>query len=331
MLFTFITLTFNHEKYILQHLESIKFQIETFGQDFDFQLIIADDKSTDKTLQLANLWCKENCRLFTLVEIEESQHNNGTCENYTRVWEKVKGTYFKTLAGDDLFAKNNIFKYLECLNGNNIVSGLPIRFGNNKIMHTTSEIKQIIATDIIYKKHKFFELVKRVSVMNTPSLYYETTFLKNINICNFVKKFNVIEDYPTIIKIAEVYPETKYQVIPKVMVLYRRTEGSTFIVKKNAFYYDRVMLFEYLINNEKSIWNKFLQKNRLFCFKLNNSFLRQIFNIDYYLYIIKFAVKYKPIMKRLKEADINFDEHQQYLDKIIDCAKTFENKVRLES
>ena len=63
----------------------------------------------------------------------------------------------------------------------------------------------------------------------------------------------------------------------------------------------------------------------------NNSFFRKIINIDYYFYIIKFVVKYKTVMGRVKEADINFDEHQQYLDNIIDCVKTFENKIRLEA
>ena len=30
---TFLTITYNHEDFIIQHLESIKFQIENFGGD----------------------------------------------------------------------------------------------------------------------------------------------------------------------------------------------------------------------------------------------------------------------------------------------------------
>jgi hypothetical protein len=31
-MFTFVTITYNHEKYIIEHLESIKYQIENFSK-----------------------------------------------------------------------------------------------------------------------------------------------------------------------------------------------------------------------------------------------------------------------------------------------------------
>ena len=46
--FVFVTLTFNHEKYIIEHLESIKYQVENYGQKFSTKIVINDDCSSDK-------------------------------------------------------------------------------------------------------------------------------------------------------------------------------------------------------------------------------------------------------------------------------------------
>lgn len=62
--FTFFTLSFNQEKYIIQHLESIKYQIETYGAEYLIHYIICDDSSSDKTIYYAKKWLERNKRLF---------------------------------------------------------------------------------------------------------------------------------------------------------------------------------------------------------------------------------------------------------------------------
>ena len=62
--FAFCVLAYNHEKYIVEHLESIKYLIEVHGAGIDFQIIVNDDCSTDKTLLLINLWLEKHRELF---------------------------------------------------------------------------------------------------------------------------------------------------------------------------------------------------------------------------------------------------------------------------
>ena len=48
--FTFIVITYNHEEFILEHLESIKFLINHYGHGINFTISVADDASKDNTL-----------------------------------------------------------------------------------------------------------------------------------------------------------------------------------------------------------------------------------------------------------------------------------------
>ena len=73
--FTFISITFNHSKYILDHLESIKKVIDLYAKDTAVDLIISDDYSTDDTLAIANDWINNNRYLFRDVTILQVQQN----------------------------------------------------------------------------------------------------------------------------------------------------------------------------------------------------------------------------------------------------------------
>ena len=104
-------LSYNHENYILEHLESIKFQIKNFGAKYSIDLIIADDGSKDNSVYLAKLWISKNRFLFRSVSFTGKSINVGTCINYTNTWKKIKTTSFKITASDDVYSKENIFKY----------------------------------------------------------------------------------------------------------------------------------------------------------------------------------------------------------------------------
>ncbi|WP_165046254.1 glycosyltransferase [Adlercreutzia sp. ZJ138] len=104
----FITLTFNHEKFIIEHLESIKFQIERFASE-PCSVLVVDDCSGDETVNKANVWIAKNRGLFQSAEVVSSQRNEGLTRNFIKAISLVKEDRFKILAGDDLYAMNNVF------------------------------------------------------------------------------------------------------------------------------------------------------------------------------------------------------------------------------
>lgn len=83
-MFTFVTITYNHEKYIIEHLESIKYQIENFSKGKQVNLVISDDGSMDNTMLYAQQWIERNKYLFSEVELLTSEKNQGIIKNYLR-------------------------------------------------------------------------------------------------------------------------------------------------------------------------------------------------------------------------------------------------------
>lgn len=314
-IFTFISLTYNHELYIVQHLESIKYQILNYGSLYSFQLIIADDHSSDKTIELVRFWCKLNKKLFMQIHIVQNDVNIGTCKNFTNTWDVVLGDYYKTLAGDDLFAKNNIFETVHTLNHNELVTGLPLLVSDNRILPSKKLIMHIIASSVIDKEKKFVDRIKGTFVSITPGLFTQVRFLEDKLVKDFVNKFTIIEDYPFLIKISELYPELSYVVVPKVYVLYRRTEGSSYIRKGSVFYSDRIALFDYLISISHRPIERFLQKNRKMCFSKSNKTIR-LFNFNNYIYVMKFIIVYKRVKTLFKSVDYKKEmlENQNHLE-----------------
>lgn len=337
MIFTFITLTYYHEQYIIEHLESIKYQIENYGEGFEFQLIIADDASKDKTLDLIDAWVAINKKLFYKVQVITDSTNKGTCYNFTKTWDLIEGKYSKLLAGDDVYSCNNLFEQLTMLDKSKIVSGIPLLLIDGEIEASTRTIKNILASDIIYKKKTFAERLKRVGILNTPSIFIANEIYTNKSIKDFIRNFSVTEDYPMWIKMAEEYSDLNLFQTNTINVYYRRTVNSTYLVRKNTFNNDKIKCYEYMIASEKKFWPKCLLKNRLFCYTRNNAILSKVLNVDYYLYLFKYIFHYRKIIKQYKNVDlemVKYFNHMKYIkeasndfiDKISDEGYRYENK-----
>lgn len=69
--FSIVVITYNFEKIILECLESIKNQSYK-----NFEIIISDDGSKDKTIEICEKWKKENDKYFN-IRILASKENQG--------------------------------------------------------------------------------------------------------------------------------------------------------------------------------------------------------------------------------------------------------------
>lgn len=98
-----IVITYNSEKYIIETLESIKRQ--TYPK---IELIISDDCSTDKTINLIKEWLKLNQGRFINHIVVESKINTGITKNCNRGARAASGDFIKFIAGDDLLLNNCI-------------------------------------------------------------------------------------------------------------------------------------------------------------------------------------------------------------------------------
>jgi len=93
-LISVVILTFNHEAYVQQAIQSVLDQQTTSR----FEIIIGDDYSSDNTRQIINGYKKQYPALITTYYPEK---NNGLLSNYTNCIKLCKGKFLASCAGDD--------------------------------------------------------------------------------------------------------------------------------------------------------------------------------------------------------------------------------------
>lgn len=326
--FTFVVLTYNHEKYILEHLESIKFLIENYGQNINFEIIIADDASKDNTVLLAQKWLNMNAKLFNNSMVLSDGINKGTCKNFTSAIMQITSQHCKITAGDDIYSYENLFEAYHEMDEYHLMSGVPLNLIGNTIQPSLFNLFNLIATEFIYRSIDYSQRLKFISFFNAPNFLHNVGVLKNHKVAEFVNQFAVTEDYPFLIKVAEEYNPLKFKLHLKTYVYYRRTSNSTYLIKNDIFTKDKISLFTYLISEETKFFEKVILRNRRFCFALKNRYLKKIFNISLYIYgVLVFfnLIKIYPLFSKNNHSTLAHQAHYDLIYKLTKIAIT-ENK-----
>lgn len=87
-------ITYNQEDYIRDTIESVLMQIT----DFQYELLIGEDCSTDNTLQIVEKYARE---YPDKIRIITSENNVGARQNSVRLQRESKGKYIAICEGDD--------------------------------------------------------------------------------------------------------------------------------------------------------------------------------------------------------------------------------------
>jgi len=97
---------YNGDQYLAPALDSLLAQ--TFD---DFELIISDNASTDRTEEIARAYAARDCR----VRYERGEKNRGCAWNHNRVFALARGRYFRWAAHDDLCSPTLLARTVELL------------------------------------------------------------------------------------------------------------------------------------------------------------------------------------------------------------------------
>jgi glycosyltransferase involved in cell wall biosynthesis len=321
--FAFLVMTYNHEDYILEHLESIKYLVLTYGLDIDVDLIINDDCSRDQTLVLIDLWLSENKNIFRWVKTIYSQKNIGTCAGVKNLLKHVVAKRCKITAGDDVYSYENIFKLTLNESDLSIISGrvLYLRgdiLSNDRLMDVFAT-----ATQVVYRDDSLLHRFKHISNNNAPNLFYGPGVLTSPEVLGELNQYDVIEDWPIQIGVAKQFPHLKLKLLNEVLVYYRRTPGSTYIVWNKRFVDDKNKIFTDLILNETSLFERIRLKNRRFCFNLRSRFFQRFFNLDIYLFLFNSLFMCRAVYLMQAGVNIPMSMHEQHYQMIKKSASQY--------
>lgn len=104
-LISVIVITYNSSATVIETLESVYKQ--TYQR---VELIIADDKSHDNTVEICESWLKDHQIRFERTMMIVPPENTGTAGNCNRGCKAARGEWLKLIAADDLLLDNCLEK-----------------------------------------------------------------------------------------------------------------------------------------------------------------------------------------------------------------------------
>lgn len=209
-------LTYNNERYIEETLLSVlKQQV-----DFEYEIVIGDDGSSDGTLSIINKYLLQYPHLF---KIKVNEQQLGILGNFKATLDRCTGHYVFDIAGDDLLKHNYALqKMVDVLKSDDrlgfVDSGMDFLFDSSKKIKTFCNKSSIQASNKIYKQHVLLGEIVPVGVCYNKNHLYNFVDFKT-----YLNKKTTIEDYPILV---DLVMNTKFETINESLHLYRIHDDS---------------------------------------------------------------------------------------------------------
>lgn len=132
---------YNHEKYVIDCLESVKLQ-----SNIKIELIICDDCSLDDSFEIIQKWVDNNSIYFSACYCYKNDYNLGITKTLNSLIRRSNGVYIKILASDDVLFDNCLYELVMYLENNS----------DNIVFSNMIIIDDIYSGQIIEKNKKYF-------------------------------------------------------------------------------------------------------------------------------------------------------------------------------
>lgn len=215
-LVSIITVTYNHEKFIGQCIESV------LAQSFnDWEMIIIDDGSTDKTSEIIAGYKDKRIKYI-------KQKNKGIWklgESYNKALDISEGEFIAILEGDDFWPSNKLEKQLPSFDNQKVVLswGKGGVLYNNQVTIVEPHFKnEGFDSDNSNKKAKLKELI--LSNFVAPAVTVMIRKKKLLEVGGFKQTpYTPYVDYPTWLELALV---GEFLFVNEVLGFWRRHPGQ---------------------------------------------------------------------------------------------------------
>lgn len=215
-----VVVTYNSSKYVIETLESIKRQ--TYS---NIELIVADDSSSDETLNLCEKWIKLNSSRFKRVEIITSDTNTGITPNRNRGCFAAKGQWIKQIDGDDRLKSCCIEDYVNYVTknpDNNIIFSPLVPFGDGDVDKWNCLLQSNFEYAFSLTDKQFKILLCKVCLFPAPSAFINKLFFDKVG--GYDESIVFLEDWPFWVRTA--FNGAKFAYIPTCEVEYRISSSS---------------------------------------------------------------------------------------------------------
>lgn len=183
-------ISYNNASHISECIESCLSQ--TYKNT---EIIIADDGSTDNSVQIIEEYARLYSSKITLIS---SQKNCGIAINFNKAVKASKGEWFKPIACDDVLLNDCIENYMKEIFKLNLTNGILFSkmsyIGLNSKKNILTEIPEIFALNS-YKK---IESILIDNTLPAPTAFFNMNTIYELGLCN--ENYPFLEDYPLWLK-----------------------------------------------------------------------------------------------------------------------------------
>ena len=199
--------TYNQEKYLAECLDSILVQ----KTNFNYEILIADDASTDQTRLIAESYFKKHPDKIRLLSRDK---NIGTTRNLDDTLKQCSGEYIVIFDGDDIMRPGKLQKQVDFLDSN--PEYVLVAHHLNEFQDPDRKTTRIIKPPVNKKFYGIKDLIRYGSLFgNTSKMFRRTALPPN----GIHKGIHLITDMYITLHIVK---EGKAGYIPIVLGDYRR-------------------------------------------------------------------------------------------------------------
>ena len=198
-LVSFIIISYKHEKYIADCLESV------LGQTYsNMEILYIDDASHDGTFEKAYVYQERLLRKYKRVEFIENALNIGLIKNLNKLVGMCRGKYVKFLAADDFMIDSGIEKmvdFMECHPENDMLFSNGI-VGDENIHYPLLRIDcySSIYSSIPLSGEKLFDPLYQEDFISAPSVMIRKSAYERVGLYD---ESIGIEDWDFFLRLAQ--------------------------------------------------------------------------------------------------------------------------------
>jgi glycosyltransferase involved in cell wall biosynthesis len=164
-LVTIICPTYNQEKFIAEALDGFVKQ----KTNFPFEIIVHDDASTDKTIEIVKKYEKEFSQLFNNIYQNVNQFSQEITRITRLTYKAARGKYIALCEGDDYWTdENKLQKQVDFLEAN---PGYAICFHGVNVLKDSKEKSSVLNRSDKEETYSILDLAE-MNIIHTPSVVF---------------------------------------------------------------------------------------------------------------------------------------------------------------
>lgn len=234
--------TYNHENYIVECLDSIRLQ--TYP---NIEVFIADDASTDKNFEIILDYNKNHPGFIT--SFYSHPNNVGISKNCNSLLDKMDGKYVHIFAGDDIMMPQKIERQVTAMEEN---PDAVICFTNTEWFWSENGKKICNHFGFLQKPSTDIKDILADCTIPTPTILYRKKLINNLR---FNPELKTANDYYFAIEALQM---GKAIYLSEVCVRYRKHKNST--TANNFFPEDRRRIVSLLLNRLPEQYHPYIKK-----------------------------------------------------------------------